>query len=178
MMATYNLIQYNANYSKTFEILWQYCTDELILNPAYNPVYNTMINFNAHFATTNLFKVKQKTKCKTGNNGTEDVEIMVPLKYLSKCPRTQEMPLINCKINFDLNWSKKQVIVANNPDQATFLITDTKLYVPVVTLSTQDNAKLLEQLKSGFKRTTDWNKYQSKKSIEIPNKYLDQLIDY
>ena len=63
--------------------------------------------------------------------------------------------------------------MSNNPDQATFLITDTKLYVPVVTLSTQDNAKLLEQLKSGFKRTTDWNKYQSKKSIEIPNKYLD-----
>ena len=60
---------------------------------------------------------------------------------------------------------------------ATFSITDTKLYVPVVTLSTQDNAKLLEQLKSGFKRTINWNKYQSKKSIERQNQYLDYLID-
>ena len=63
--------------------------------------------------------------------------------------------------NFDLNWSKNCIIVANNADQATtFSITDTKLYVPVATLSTQDNAKLLEQLKSGFKRTINWNKYQ------------------
>ena len=58
-----------------------------------------------------------------------------------------------------------------------FLITDTKLYVLVVALLTQDNAKLLEQLKSGFKRTIKWNKYQSKKSIKIPNFYLDYLID-
>ena len=88
------------------------------------------------------------------------------------------MPLINCEIHTDLNWSKNCVILTNNEDLATtFSITDTKLYVPVVTLSTQDNAKLLEQLKSGFKRTIKWNKYQSKKSIEIPNCYLDYLID-
>ena len=60
---------------------------------------------------------------------------------------------------------------------ATFSITDTKLYVPVVTLSTQENAKLLEQLKSGFKRTINWNKYQAKVSTERPNQYLDFLID-
>ena len=59
----------------------------------------------------------------------------------------------------------------------TFSITDTKLYVPVVTLSTQDNTKLLEQLKSGFKRTINWNKYQSKKSTEGQNQYIDYLID-
>ena len=58
-----------------------------------------------------------------------------------------------------------------------FAITDTKLYVPVVTLSTQDNAKLLEQLKSGFKRTINWNKHQLKVSPERPNQYLDFLID-
>ena len=64
------------------------------------------------------------------------------------------MALINSEINLDLNFSKKWVVVASNVNQEpTFLITDTKLYVPVVTLSTQDNAKLLEELKSGFKRT-------------------------
>ena len=80
------------------------------------------------------------------------------------------MPLINCETNLDLNSFKKCVIVANIVDQATtFLIPNTKLYVPVVTLSTQDNAKRLEKLKSGFKRTINWNKYQSKKSRERPN---------
>ena len=80
------------------------------------------------------------------------------------------MPLINCEINLDLNSFEKCVIVANIADQATtFLIPNTKLYVPVVTLSTQDNAKRLEKLKSGFKRTINWNKYQSKKSRERPN---------
>ena len=60
---------------------------------------------------------------------------------------------------------------------ASFSINDTKLYVPIVTLSTQDNAKLLEQLKSGFKRTINWNRYQSKVSPERENHYLDFLID-
>ena len=89
---------------------------------------------------------------------------MVPLKYLSNFWRTLEMPLTNCEITLDLNWSENFVIVATNvADQViTFSITDTKLYVPVVTLSTQDGAKLLEQLKSGFKRRVNWNKYQTK----------------
>ena len=87
--------------------------------------------------------------------------------------------LINCEINLNLNWSKRCATVATNiaNQSPKFLITDTKLYVLVVALLTQDNAKLLEQLKSGFKRTIKWNKYQSKKSIEIPNCYLDYLID-
>ena len=79
---------------------------------------------------------------------------MVPLKYWSIFCRALKMALINSEINLDLNFSKKWVVVASNVNQEpTFLITDTKLYVPVVTLSTQDNAKLLEELKSGFKRT-------------------------
>ena len=73
------------------------------------------------------------------------------------------MLLINWEIDLDLNWPKKWVIVASNEDQETALSkTDTKLYVPVVILSTQDDAKLFEELKSGFKRTINWNKYQSK----------------
>ena len=99
-----------------------------------------------------------------GDDGTKGVEIMVPLKYLSNFWRTLEMPLINCEINLILTWSANCVIVyidvANQ--NATFKITDTKLYVPVVTLSAQDNAKLLKQLESGFKREVSWNKYLSK----------------
>ena len=89
------------------------------------------------------------------------------------------MSLITCKIILDLRWSKKCVIVANDiaNQEATFSITDTKLYIPVVTLSTQDNEILFEQLKSGFKRTINWNKYQSKISTQISNQYLDYLID-
>ena len=104
---------------------------------------------------------------------------MVPLKYLSNFWRTLEMPLINCEINLDLNWSENCVIVATNAaaQATTFSITDTKLYVPVVTLSIQDNAKLLEQLKFGFKRIINWNKYQTKVSTERQNQYLDFLID-
>ena len=81
------------------------------------------------------------------------------------------MPLINFEISFYLNWSKNYVIVANNVDQATtFSMTDAKRYVPVITLSAQDDAKLIEQLKSSFKRTINWNKYESKKSREkTPN---------
>ena len=68
--------------------------------------------------------------------------------------------------------------MANNPDQDTaFSITDTKIYIPVVTLSTQDNAKLLEQLKSGFKRTINWNKHHTKVSTEDKTKIkVSQLI--
>ena len=68
-------------------------------------------------------------------------------------------------------------MVSNTPAQATtFAITDTKLYGPVLTLSTQDHAKFLQQLKSCFKITISWNKYQSEVTIEAPNPYLDYLI--
>ena len=89
------------------------------------------------------------------------------------------MTLINCEIDLDLNWCGKCVIVATDVANqgAVLSINDTKLYVPLVTLSIQDNAKLLEQLKSGFKRTINWNKYQSKILTERPNQYLDSLFD-
>ena len=83
---------------------------------------------------------------------------MVPLKHLSNFWRTLEMPLINCESNLILTWSGKCVIASAKPEnqETIFSITDTKLYVPVVTLSIDDNAKLLQQLKSGFKRTINW----------------------
>ena len=115
----------------------------------------------------------------TGDNGIKDVAIMVPLKYLSNFWRTLEMPLINCEVNLVLTWSRNCVINSSNDENQneTFAITDTKLYVPVVTLSTQDNTKLLQQLKSGFKRVINWNKYLSKPELlaKIPN--LNHLVE-
>ena len=104
---------------------------------------------------------------------------MVPSKHLSNFLRNLEMPLKNCGINLTLNWSKNCVIFSTvvTVKAAIFSITDTKLYVPVVTLSTQDNTKLLQQLWSSFKGTINWNKYQSKMSTERQKQYLDYLID-
>ena len=89
------------------------------------------------------------------------------------------MLLINLEINIILTWPANCVISNTAPNQeTTFAIPDTKLYVPAVTLSTQDNAKLLQQLKSGFKRTINWKKYHSKtEPLNAPNPYLDFLID-
>ena len=114
-----------------------------------------------------------------GDDGTKNVEIKVPLKYLSNFWRTLEMPLINCEISLILTWSANCVIVFTNVanQNATFAITDTKLYVPVVTLSTQDNAKLLLQLKSGFKRVVNWNKYLSKPELLAQNPSLNHLVE-
>ena len=78
------------------------------------------------------------------------------------------MPLINCEINIFLTWSQNFIIVTRDYGNRVpkFAITDTKLFVPVVTLSAQDNEKLLQQLKTGFKRTINWNKYQSEPTIQ------------
>ena len=75
------------------------------------------------------------------------------------------MSLTDCKINLVLIWSINCVII-NSTDGGTFTIRDTKLYFPLVTLSTQDNTKLLQQVESGFKRTINWNKYQTKISTQ------------
>ena len=101
---------------------------------------------------------------------------MVPLKYLSNFWRTLEMPLINCEINLILTWSSNCVIT-NSTGTGTFEITGTKLYVPVVTLSTDENAKLLQKLKSGFKRATNWNKYLSKPELIRRNPNLNHLVE-
>ena len=89
------------------------------------------------------------------------------------------MPLIHCEVNLILTWPANCVIVYTNiaNQGPTFAITETKLYVPVVTLSTQDNAKLLPQLKSGFKRTISWNKYLAKPELLAQNANLNHLIE-
>ena len=106
----------------------------------------------------------------------KNVEIMVPLKYLSNFWRTLEMPLINCEVNLILTWSSNCVIT-NSVGAGKFEITDTKLYVPVVTLSIKENAKFLQQLKSGFKRVINWNKYLSKPELLAQNPNLNHLVE-
>ena len=104
---------------------------------------------------------------------------MVPLKCLSNVWKTLEMSLINCEVNLILTWSTNCAIVSTNVanQNATFKITDIKLYVPVVTLSTQDNSKLLQQLKCGFKRIISWNKYLSKPELLAQNPNLNPLAE-
>ena len=123
VMPMYNLIEYSDNYVKTSGSLWQYYRDEP----------------NDNLANSESFKFKLKITGKTpANDNEKDVEIMVPLKYLSNFWRTLEMPLINCEVNLILIS-----VITNSIGAGTFEITDTKLYVPVVTLLTKENAKLL-----------------------------------
>ena len=89
------------------------------------------------------------------------------------------MPLINCEVNFILTWSANCVILNTNVANQIpkFTITETNVYVPVVTLSAQDNAKLLPILKSGFKRTINWNKYPAKPELLAQNPNLNHLAE-
>ena len=120
--------------------------------------YKVKSNYN--LADTESVKSKVKITGNIPNNGnTTDTEIIVPLKYLSNFGKTFEMPLINCEVNLILMWSLT-CLINNSTGVGRFAITDTKHYVPVVSLSTQDNTKLLYQLKSGFKITFKWTKYQ------------------
>ena len=170
VMTMYNLIEYSNNYSKTSRSSWKYYRDETALNDA-----DTLANFPANSAS---FKFKQKITGLTGNDGTKDVKIMVPLKYLSNFWRTLEMLLINYGINLILTLSVNCVISNAAIQATTFAISSSKFYIPVANLSTQDNANVLQQLKSGFKCTITWNKYQSKTATQnAPNQYLDYLID-
>ena len=117
-----------------------------------------------------------------------EVEIAVPLKCLSNFWRTLDMPLIYCKVSLILTCSRECVITNmerrviinarrdTSPLNATFQITDTKSYVPVVTLSTKDYNNFLEQLKSGFKRTSKWNKYRSEMTNQTKTNSLNSLI--
>ena len=173
VMPMYNLIAYSDNYAKTTGSLWRYCKDI----PARNN-NNNIINFTED-NLTDSFNSKVKFTGQSGDDGTKDVKIMVPLKYLSQFWRTLEIPLINCEINLILTWSSTCVIVSTNiaNQVATFEINNTKLYVPVVTLSTQENAKLLQQLKPGFKRVINWNKYLSKPELLAQNPNLNHLVE-
>ena len=171
-MPKYNLIGHSDNYSKTSGSLWHYYRDEPYLN-----ANGAIANFTVDNNNSPSFKIKTRIAGRTGNDGTKNVKISMPLKYLSNFWRTLEMLLFNCEINVVLTWSNRCFIIENliAGQEPTFTITGTKIYVPDVTLSTQDNAKLLEQLKSGFKRIINWNNYEPKVTVQEQSRYLDLL---
>ena len=78
------------------------------------------------------------------------------------------MPLINCKVYLELNWTE-DCNLSSAGNTAKFAITDTKLHVPIVTLSTKDSANLAKQLNEGFERSVYWNSYETK-----PAKVIEQ----
>ena len=127
-----------------------------------------------------------------GKNKEKETELVVLLKHLSNFWKALDMPLINCEINFILTWSENcvitnkayrkdnvemEVVRINSPTNATFKITDAKLYVPVVTLSTENDKLLLEQLRAEFKRTIKWNKHRLEMTNRTKCNNLNYLID-
>ena len=137
-MLLYNLIEYSENYSDTSGSLWSFKRDEIDDNAEATNDDNAP-----------SFKYKANLIGNTENNGTKNgVKIAVPLKYLSNFWRSLEMPLINCKVELSLKWYERCLLTIANT--ATFKITDAKLYVPIVTLSAEDNAKLSKLLDEGF----------------------------
>ena len=174
VMPMYNQTKYSKNYKKTIGRFQNYYRDKP--NSGLGGDNN---NLNNSIKNSKSFNYKTSIAGKLeGNIIEKEVEIVVPLTYLSNFWRTLNMPLINCEINFILTWSENCVLTSkatrvsnpdvnpaiaavNNPTIATYKITDTKLYVPVFTLSTRNNNIFLEQLELGFKRTIKWNKYRS-----------------
>ena len=106
------------------------------------------------------------------NSSVKDAKIVVPLKYLSNFWRSLEMPSINCKVYLELNWIE-DCILSSAGNSAKFEITDAKLHVPIVTLSTKDSVNQTKQLSKGFKRSVYWKNYQKKK----PAKVIEQGIN-
>ena len=199
------MIEYSKNFRKTTGSLWNYYRDELSddINDDNNSSKNvinsesfkyetsiTGITYNADTKITNAEGNKSIILIMMQTNLVKkEVEIAVPLKYLSNFWRALKMPLINCEVHLILTWSENCVIASMertvitntrrdiSPTGVTFKITDTKLYVPVVTLSTEIDNNFLEQLKSGFKRDIKWNKYRSEMTNQTKTNNLNYLID-
>ena len=188
VMPMYNLLEYSKSYRKTTGSLWNYYRDE----PNSGAVGN--INYSMKNSRSCDHKTSITGKLKGNNVEKDDVEVVVPLKYTSNFFRSLNFPLVNCEVSLILTWYENCILTSkamrdadpdadptvagiNNPTNAVFKITDCKLYVPVVTLSAENDNKLLEQLKTGFKRTITWNKYRSEMSNLTKNNNLNYLID-
>ena len=150
-MPMYNLIEYSDNYSDTSGSLWNFKRDEITGN-----INLTKNNSSSFKYKSNLI---DNTEADEVNIKKESVNIVVPLKYLSTFWRSLEKPLINCKVELSLRWYEN-CILSNVAGDSTFKMTDAKLYVPIVTLKTGDNAKLSKLLTEGFKRAVYWNEYK------------------
>ena len=168
------MIKYNVNCSDTSGSLWQFKRDE-------QPINNNGAFIDITAENSSSFKYKSNligdTVVDGANSKKEDVIIAVPLKYLSNFWRSLEMPLINCKVELSFTWNEKCILSSSGTD-ANFTITDSKVYVPVVTLKTEVNTKLSKLLSEGFKRPIHWNEYKV-----IPNKdykanfYIRERLD-
>ena len=185
VMPMYNLLEYSKNHEKTSGSLFNYYRDE----PSEITIGagNNAINISKSFD----YKTEITGSLDAGEDEKEDVIIATPLKYLGNFWRSLDITLINCEITLILSWHKECVLVGrafrgppaaaanriNSPTDAKFEITDCKLYIPVVTLSAENDNKLLEQLKSGFRRSIKWNKYMPQMSNQTKNNNLNYLID-
>ena len=184
----YNLLEYSKNYEKTSGSLFNYYRDE----PNEAEVANENGAINISIRNSKSFDYKTKIVGTLAANVLEkEVTIAIPLKYLGNFWRSLDIPLINCEITLILSWYNECVLVGraergppaaaanhiNSPTDAKFEITNCKLYVPMVTLSAENDNKLLEQLKSGFRITIKWNKYMSQMSNQNKNDTLNYLID-
>ena len=185
IMNTYNLIEYSDNYADSSGNLYQFKRDESPVNDAGNLNNVALDNSTSFKYKASLFG--KATDADGNDRSLKNTKIVVPPKYLSNFFRSLEMPLINCKIRFELNWNNNCVMYGAdtyagghnvNNREATFKITSTKWYVPVVTLSTTDNANLTKQLNEveGFKRSIFWNGYKGK--IETKKQMLTILKDF
>ena len=162
VMPMYNLIEYSDNYQDLSATLYQYKRDE---PPEANAINDLTTN------TSSSFKYKVNllgNPVLDGAIAKLSVKVVVPLKYLSNVFRSLEMPLINCKIKLNLRWKKKCVLSTDAGD-AVFIINDTKMYVPVDTLSKEDNKDFIEQQNKGFQTSIYWNEYKTKEQDENAN---------
>ena len=171
-MPMYNLIEYSDNYSDTSGSLWQFKRDEVPANNA-----DLTINNSQSFKYKAALLGKTADAVNNTNSSVKEARIVVPLNYLSNFWRSLEISLINCKVCFELNWIE-DCILSSAGNTAKFAITDTKLHVPIVTLSTKDNANLAKQLKDGFERSVYWNSYETKPAKVIAQgKNLYKLLN-
>ena len=137
-MPMYNLIEYSDNYQDSLATLYQYKRDE-------PPEADAIADLTADNSSSFKYKVSLLgNPVLDGNITKRSVKVVVPLKYLSDFFRSLEMLLINCKIKLNLTW-KNECVLSNQAGDAVFIINDTKMYVPVVTLSKEDNKDFIEQ---------------------------------
>ena len=163
-MPMYNLIEYSDNYSDTSGSLWQFKRDEI--------EGDVDLTVDAQHIPNNLSSFKYKSSFITNRNC---VKIVVPQKYLSNFWRSLEVPLINCKVELSLTWDPNCVL-SILVGGSTFTITDGKLYVPVATLSTEDNTKLSKLLSKGFKRPVYWNQYKAFLKTDNTDDYIREML--
>ena len=154
-MPMYTFIEYSDNYQDSSETLCQYKRHE-------PPEANAINDLTTDTSSSFKYKVSLLGNSVVANNiARRSVKVLVPLKYLSNFFRSLEMPLINCKIKLNLTW-KKECVLSTDDGNAVFIINDTELYVPVVTLSKEDNKDFIEQQNKGFQRSIYWNEYKTK----------------